>query len=91
MTNPPQNETAFLLGQLVADIKNLTLKIDELSSRFTSQQQDHEDRISKLEGWRKEIVVMLAAGSILLSVLGNIGVNYVNHNWIESSQTTQNK
>lgn len=86
-----EKDTAFLLGQIVADIKHLKSKLDELTNGIRTDINDHEDRLTKLEGWKREVLLIAGAASLVFGAVANIGVDYVKHRLTEPAPITQTK
>lgn len=81
-----EQDTAFLLGQIVSDIKNIKDKLDEFTSKVHVELDDHEDRITSLEGWKREVLAYAAAISLIVAVAWSVGGSYV-QNHLDSGQT----
>lgn len=79
-------DTAFLLGQIVSDIKNIKDKLDEFTSKVHVELDDHEERITSLEGWKREILAYAAAVSLIVAAVWSIGGSYIQSH-VGSNQT----
>lgn len=86
-----EKDTAFLLGQIVADIKHLKSKLDELTDGIRTDIDDHETRLTKLEGWKREVLLVVGIASMLFAAVANVGVDYVKHRLTEPAPITQTK
>lgn len=86
-------DVTFLLGQIVADIKNMNRKLDEIRTDIKEDIKKHdsklssiEDRLTKIEIWKKNAVAITAAFSLMLSVFWAVAGPYV-----QNQMFTQNE
>ena len=83
-----ERETAFLLGQIVTEIKNIKTKLDEIGTNVKVDLEDHEERITILEGWKREVLAYAAAVSLIVAAIWSIGGSYIQSH-VGSSQTEE--
>lgn len=84
MNDNDKSDATFLLGQLVADIKNINTKLDEIRGDIKEDIRNHdsridgiEDRLTKVEGWKSTVISIAVSLSFMVSVIWAVADDYV--------------
>ncbi len=84
MNDNDKVDTTFLLGRIVADIKNINHKLDEIRDDIKEDLRNHESRlngvetrITNMESWKKSAIAIAIAFSIAITAIWAIADDYV--------------